>query len=231
MPMPLGGVELSQEVVVRSLRVPALIAGMGLVSAAVAMGVISSRTSQAHAAAQDSQLSSSARQAATTLTQTFERARTIDLMLAHQPSFASFIADRRPPAVKLVDPTGDIQGINDSLRFLDQLLPGQLDSAGFADIKGAEIARYDEGKVLLNVGLGNVKGQSYFAAPLLMGPDAVYRTDPYLNPASNNWVLGHSTLVTINGAGSGVVYSGVRSSSHSVQRGTDRRRAKPKRCL
>ena len=103
----------------RSLRVPALIAGVSLVSAAVAMGVISSRTSQAHAEAQDSQLSSSARQAATSLTQTFERARTIDLMLAHQPSFASFIADRRPPAVKLVDPTGDIQGINDSLRFLD----------------------------------------------------------------------------------------------------------------
>jgi|GEM_PF-548414 len=211
--MPLGGVELAQEEVVRSLRVPALVAGVSLITAAVAMGVISSRASQAHADSQDSALASSSRQVSTSLTQTFERVRTIDLMLAHQPSFAAFIADPRPPAVKLVDPVGDIQKIDDSLRFLDQLLPGQLDSAGFADIKGNEIARYSEGHVLLNVGLGNIKGQSYFAAPLLMGPDAVYRTDPYLNPTTNNWVLGHSTLVTINSAGSGVVYFTITMSS------------------
>jgi len=204
--MPLGGVELAWEVVVRNLRVPALIAGVSLISAAIAMGVISSHTTAARADAQDSQLSVSARQAATSLTQTFERVRTIDLMLAHQPSFASFIADPRPPAVKLVDPNGDIQKIDDSLRFLDELLPSQLDSAGFADIKGQEVAQYSEGGIVHNVGLGSVKDQSFFAAPLLMGPDAVYRTDPYLNPTTKKWVLGHSTLVTINGAGSGVVF-------------------------
>ena len=69
----------------RSLRVPALVAGISLISAAVAMGVVSSRTTQARADTQDGQLGVSARQAATALTQTFERVRTIDLMLAHTP--------------------------------------------------------------------------------------------------------------------------------------------------
>ena len=178
MPMPLEAASLRgaavEEGVVRSLRVPALIAGVSLISAAVAMGVISSRTSQTRSDALDGQLSVASRQVATSLTQTFERVRTIDLMLAHQPSFADFISDPRPRAVKLHDSVGNIQQIDDSLRFLNQLLPGELDSAGFADIKGNEIARYAQGRIVLNEGLGNVKKESYFAAPLLMGPNAVY---------------------------------------------------------
>jgi len=211
--MPLEGVEVCEEVLVRSLRVPALVAGVGLISAAVAMGAISSRSAQAHADTQDGQLSASARQVATSLTQTFERVRTIDLMLAHQPSYAGFISDPRPAAVKLSDSVGNIQQINDSLRFLDQLLPGQLDSAGFADIKGVEVASYTDARMVENQGLGSVKDQPYFTAPLLMGPNAVFRTDPYQNPTTKSWVLGQSTLVTINGAGSGVVYFSITMES------------------
>lgn len=189
----------------RSLRVPALVAGVSLISAAVAMGVVSSRASQSLADTRDTQLGASARQVSTSLTQTFERVRTIDLMLAHQPQFADFISDPRPTAVKL-QAGGNVSQIDDSLRFLDELLPGQLDAAGFADIHGNEVARYNLGRIALPESLGNIKREPYFTAPLLMGPDAVYRTDPFLSDVSNTWVLGHSTLVSINGKGSGVVY-------------------------
>jgi hypothetical protein len=191
---------------VRSLRVPLIVAGVSLVSAAVAMGVINSRSSQTRSDTLDGQLSVASRQVATSLTETFERVRTIDLMLANQPSFANFIADARPRGVKLEDSAGNIQEINNSLRFLEELLPGELGSAGFADIQGNEVARYVHGGIVLNEGLGNVVKESYFAAPLLMGPNAVYRTDPYLSDLTNSWVLEHSTLVTISGGGSGVVY-------------------------
>ena len=95
------GVSPSKGVVVRSLRVPAIVAGVSLVSAALAMGVINSRASQSLAQTRDGQLTVVARQESTSLTQTLERVRTIDLMTAHQPAFAEFIADPRPRAVKL----------------------------------------------------------------------------------------------------------------------------------
>ncbi len=189
----------------RNLRVPAIVAGVSLISAGVAMGVISTRTSQSLAATQDSQLNVAARQVSTSLTQTLERVRTIDLMTAHQPSFADFISDPRPRSVKLGS-GGNIENIDDALRFLDTLLPGQLDSAGFADIHGLEVARYNLGRISLSEALGSVKKEPYFNAALLMGPNAVYRTDPFLSDVSNTWVLGHSTLVSSNGVGIGVVY-------------------------
>jgi methyl-accepting chemotaxis protein len=197
----------------RSLRVPALVAGVGLISAAVAMGVLGSRASQARSDTIDGQLNVAARQVGTSLTQTFERVRTIDLMLANQPSFAAFVADPRPPAVKLRDSTGNIKDIDTSLRFLDELLAGQLDSAGFADIHGNEIARFAEGRLALIGSLGNIKTEPFFTAPLLMGPDAVYRTDPFLTDTTNNWVVAHSTLVTNNGSGTGVVYFSITMDS------------------
>ena len=190
----------------RSTRVPALIAGVSLISAAIAMGVIGSRSAQARADAADTQLNVAARQVATSLTQTFERVRTIDLMLAHQPSFANYAADPRATVVKRVPGNADVTEIGNSLRFLDKLLGGQLDSAGFADIHGDEAARYAQSRLALPANLANIKAEPFFEAPLLMGPDAVYRTDPYRSDLTNNWVLGHSTLVTNAGKGGGVVY-------------------------
>jgi diguanylate cyclase (GGDEF)-like protein len=190
---------------VRSLRVPIIVAGVSLVTAALAMGVINSRASQSLAQARDGQLTALARQESTSLTQTLERLRTIDLMMAHQPSFAAFITDPRPRPVKL-HAGGNIAQIGDSLRFLGELLPGQLDSAGFADIHGIEVARFSLGHIPVSESMGSVKKELYFTAPLLMGPDVVYRTDPFLSAVSNVWVLGYSTLVSSNGAGAGVVY-------------------------
>ena len=138
---------------------------------------------------------------ATSLTQTFERVRTIDLMLAHQPAFPDFVADTRPLSVRLQPSNPQLVDIDNALRFLDQLLAGQLDTAGYADIRGNEVARYAQGRLALIPDLGNIKGEPFFKAPLLMGPDAVYRTDPFLSDVSNNWVVGHSTLVTTGGTG------------------------------
>jgi diguanylate cyclase (GGDEF)-like protein len=200
-----GTVPPVEGTVLRSLRVPAIVAGVSLVTAAVAMGVINSRASQSLARTRDGQLTAVARQESTSLTQALEQVRTIDLMMAHQPAFANFITDPRPHALKL-HAGGNIQQIDDSLRFLSQLLPGQLDSAGFADIHGVEVARYSQGVTALSDSLGSVKHKPYFTAPLLEGRGAVYRTDPFQSDVSQSWVLGYSTLVSGNGVGAGVVY-------------------------
>jgi methyl-accepting chemotaxis protein len=180
---------------VRNLRVPALVAGVACLTAAVTFGVLGSRAAGADAESVDTQVNYASRTAENALTQTFERVRTIALMLSREPSFSNAVLDRRARTVALTDPRGPVRDVEAALRYLATLLPGQVDSAGYADIQGNELVRWANQRIALPGSLTNVKDARYFAPAVNLGAGKVYRTQPYLSP-TGAWVVTESTVVT-----------------------------------
>ena len=119
----------------RSLRVPALVVGVTLVACAAALGVVGSRTTAAAADRRDEELAVRSQYVSTLLAQTFERARTTELVLANDQAFRSFAdapGDREP---RSATGPGVVAPVVDSLRYVATLFPGAVDSTGFVDPK------------------------------------------------------------------------------------------------
>ena len=155
------------------------------------------RADDAAADTVDAQVNYASRIAENALTQTFERIRTIDLMLAREPVVRRV---RRRPAADADQARrqdrSSLDEVNVALRYLATLLPGQLDSAGFADLNGNEIARYEQ-RPRRAAGLAR---QRQDAALLRAGADPRRRTRstaraPYLSDQSGAWVVTDSTVV------------------------------------
>ena len=189
----------------RSLRVPALVAGVASLTAAAAIAALGARADSAAADTVDSQVNYASRVAENSLTQTFERIRTIALILARDPSFAEAVADPRPVATALADKTSSLNEVNDALRYLPTLLPGQIDSANFSTVKGQELTRYSNGRVALAGSLTDVQDQLYFGPALTLGEGKVFRSAPYLSDQSGAWVVTDSTAVYSGGKAVGVI--------------------------
>jgi methyl-accepting chemotaxis protein len=190
---------------VRSLRVPALVAGVACLTAAAAMAVLGARADAAAADAVDTQVNYASRVAENSLTQTFERIRTIALILGRDPSFAESVADPRPVAEQLADKTSPLNEVNQELRYLPTLLPGQIDSANFANVHGQELTRFAGGRVALPGWLTNVQDQLYFGPALTLGEGKVFRSAPYVSDQSGAWVVSDSTAVYVDGKPLGVI--------------------------
>jgi methyl-accepting chemotaxis protein len=190
---------------VRSLRVPAIVAGVACLTAACALGVLDTRSQQQAVDTADTQVNYASRQAENALTQTFERIRTIGLILGRDPSFAQYAEDPRPRAVKIAERGGVVDEIGSALRYIDTLLPGQLDSANFAGVDGNEVARYSSSRIALPGQLSNVKNALYFEPAITLGAGKVFRSSPYISPTSDLWVVTDSTVVAVNGHPVGVI--------------------------
>ena len=184
---------------------PALVAGVACLTAATAIGLLGARADSAAADSVDQQVNYASRVAENSMTQTFERIRTIGLILARDPSFAESITDPRTTAAKLADKTSSLSEVNEELRYLPTLLPGQIDSANFADIKGNELTRFAGGRVSLPGWLTNVRDQLYFGPALTLGEGKVFRSAPYISDQSGAWVVSDSTAVFSGGKAVGVI--------------------------
>jgi methyl-accepting chemotaxis protein len=190
---------------VRILRVPALVAGVACLTAAGTIAVLGARANQDAAGTVDSQVNYASREAETSLTQTFERIRTIALTMAREPAFASAATDPRPRAVTLAATAGPMVDVNNAFRYLDTLLPGQLDSANFADVRGNELTRWEGDRIALPGWLGNVRDQLYFEPAITLGTGKVFRSAPYISDQSGAWVVSDSTVVLAGATPVGVM--------------------------
>ena len=193
----------------KNVRTPALVAGLACLAAAVTMGVLGVRSNQQAAHDLDTTLTNSAETGAAQLNQTNARLRTISLMLAQDPGFAAYSQDFRTREVKRSDEAGPVADVEHALRYLDELMPAQLGSAGYADISGYEAAHYVNGRLLLPGALTQVVSQSYFTDAINAGPGIVVVGAPTLDPVSNTWQITYSSLVTSVGQERGVVYFSV----------------------
>ncbi len=193
----------------KSARTPALVAGLACLAAAVTIGVFGIRSNQQAAQELDSNLTNSAEAGAAQLNQANARLRTISLMLAQDRAFTAYSLDYRPRDVKRADDAGAVADIGRSLRYLDELMPAQLESAGYADISGFEAARYEGGRLVLPGALTKIVKEPYFSDAINAGPGVVVVTPPTLNSVSSNWVITYSSVVTSVGQERGVVYFSV----------------------
>jgi diguanylate cyclase (GGDEF)-like protein len=142
----------------------------------------------------DKSLQHDAAQVASAFTSYFERARSLDLLLAQNPAF-------HPPAGQDVD----LRTANLALAYLERLYPGAIGEACVIDDRGHEVARVTEGVPATNLDM-HEKHNPFFAPTFAVEPGDVYQAAPYVSPDTHAWVISNSTPVEISGGHSLIVH-------------------------
>ncbi len=164
-------------------RVPfvALLLGVVLLSA----GLLAMTGAVAQERQRDKTLQHDAAQVASAFSSYFERARSLDLLLAQSPAF-------RPPPGQPIDN----EAANRALIYLERLYPGAISEACLIDDRGHELARVTEGVAAPVADLSSTESQNAFFAPTLsLGSGEVYQAPPYVSPDTHEWVISNSTRV------------------------------------
>jgi diguanylate cyclase (GGDEF)-like protein len=126
----------------------------------------------------------------------FERARSINLLTAHNPGFHDFYVTpgRRIDRVKAHGPA--IQHAEAALAYLERLYPSSIGEACFIDFGGAENARYVRGvRAPLKTLSPDESGNPFFKPTFSLRPGQVYQAQPYVSPDTQEWVISNSTPV------------------------------------
>jgi hypothetical protein len=171
----------------RMLRAFALVLLIGLVPVGVSSAIIA-RDSRRHADAQLRQkLENLVNVEQAALSEYFERARSIDRLLARNPDFGGHYAGR----------PGALAGANAALRYLERLYPTSIGEACFIDRGGAEIARAVRGVSAAKAELSpDESGNPFFRPTFVLRPGEVYQAPPYVSPDTGEWVISNSTPIT-----------------------------------
>ncbi len=170
----------------RSVRVVTLILGVALLAGGLVLGLLGSRATMAAAERRDEDLSGRAQNAATLLGETFERARTTELVLANDTAFR-LVSTARSRGI--AEQRAAIQPIVDALRYVAEVFPGTVDSVGYVDVRADEVARVVAGRSVLPGGLNNVRDVAWFGPARSLTIGEVYRTAPYQSLDTEAWVV------------------------------------------
>ena len=159
----------------------ALLVGVVLLSA----GLLAMTGAVAQERQRDKALQHDASQVAAGFSSYFERARSLDLLLAQSPAF-------RPPPGEGID----IVAANKALVYLERLYPGAISEACLIDERGHELARVTEGVPAAVEDLSDAESQNaFFAHTLALSPGEVYQAPPYVSSDTNEWVISNSTRI------------------------------------
>jgi diguanylate cyclase (GGDEF)-like protein len=178
----------------RTAKAAALVLAVGLVPLVV--GAWLSQDRQRDRARFDAALTDTASLQADALESAFERGRSIDLLLAHNPVFRDFY--RRGGSV----PSGAARHAalanraNEALDYLEHLNPGAVGEACFIDQSGREVARVVRGVWAKPAELSPDESTNPFFSPTFALPAGkVYQAQPYVSPDTHEWVISNSTRV------------------------------------
>jgi diguanylate cyclase (GGDEF)-like protein len=156
------------------LGVTLLAAGLLLTTTALAQEHQQQRTQQRDAA-----------QVSASFSAYFERARSLDLLLAKDAAFA-------PSKQGIVDSAA----ANRALGNLEALYPDSIGEACIINEQGIELARVTEGDPAPVAELSTKEAENPFFAPTLaLGPGQVYQAPPYVSPDTGSWVISNSTWI------------------------------------
>jgi diguanylate cyclase (GGDEF)-like protein len=156
------------------LGVTLLAAGLLLTMSGVAQERQQRRTQQRDAA-----------QVSASFSAYFERARSLDLLLAQDAAFA-------PSKHGIVDR----DAANRALGNLQVLYPDSIGEACIINEHGIELARVTEGQPARAADLSTQEAKAPFFAPTLaLGPGQVYQAPPYVSPDTGTWVISNSTWI------------------------------------
>ena len=178
----------------RFLRVAALVVGLAVLALSVVTGAVAARDQQDWA--RDHALTSEVGQQADAITEYFDRARSVALLLAQNAVFSDFYTAAGGTTAKIRAGGPLVDHANDALAYLEQLYPGRIGEACFIDRGGAEIARIVRGVRAPQAKLSADESSNPFFAPTLaMGLNEVYQARAYLSPDTKDWVISNSTMI------------------------------------
>jgi diguanylate cyclase (GGDEF)-like protein len=141
-------------------------------------------------------LQNEAAQEADTLSNYFERARSIVLLTAHNPVFRNFYLKPGRRLAKVRAQGHAVAGANAALAYLERLYPDSIGEACFIDEGGAENARAVRGELASLDELSPDETKAPFFEPTFaLDPGEVYQARPYVSPDTHEWVISNSTLV------------------------------------
>jgi diguanylate cyclase (GGDEF)-like protein len=139
---------------------------------------------------EDRRLSFEAKEQAQALDQTFERARSLTQILAHNPAFQHVYQEPGRLADKVQSGIRPVREANEALAHLETLFPGQIGEACFIDRAGGEAARAVKGKIApLSELSDDETGANFFRPAFALEPGEVYHSKPYVSPDTNEWVI------------------------------------------
>jgi diguanylate cyclase (GGDEF)-like protein len=161
----------------------ALLLGVALLSG----GLLATAGAVAQEHQQSRNLERDAVQVATAFTSYFERARSLDLLLAQSPAVSP-----QPNA------PFDNAAANRALEYLEQLYPGAIGEACLIDETGTELARVTQGVPAPESQLSNnEKENAFFAATFALPYGEVYQAAPYVSQDTHAWVISNSTWIRL----------------------------------
>jgi diguanylate cyclase (GGDEF)-like protein len=166
-------------------KLPFVATLIGVVLLAAGLLLTTGAVAQQHE--QRAMLQRDAEQVAASFSAYFDRARSLDLLLAHNRTLA-----------RAVQATDDRTAINQALQFLQVLYPDAIGEACVIDERGHEIARVTQGRPAAAADLSMSEMQNAFFAPTLaLGPGQVYQAPPYVSPDTHAWVISNSTWIRL----------------------------------
>jgi diguanylate cyclase (GGDEF)-like protein len=179
-------------------KLPLLALLVGVVMLATGPLIIAgAHTQQRH---EDEALRYGATRVAANFASYFERAQSLDLLLAENPNL------RRIPDGDLVDPETNAEA-NKALEYLERLYPDSIGEACLIDDQGHEIARVTKGVPAPMDELSSKEAENaFFQATLDLAPGEVYQAPPYVSPDTHEWVISNSTPVRLPGGRTLVVH-------------------------
>jgi diguanylate cyclase (GGDEF)-like protein len=205
----------------RLLRVITAVLGASLLGIALMTMVLQSR----HAADSDLDhaLESEAAANAAALVEYFDRAQSIDLLLAHDAALEDLTVRQRtgfPPGAV----AAATSRAGRALAYLEQLYPERISEACLIDNTGTELARVVKGVVAPASQLSSKEaGNPFFAPTLQLSRGRVYQAMPYRSPDTGEWVISNSTpMVDSAGRPWGMVHFEVSLASFRLSTGSSR---------
>jgi diguanylate cyclase (GGDEF)-like protein len=126
----------------------------------------------------------------------FARARSINLISAHNPVFQDFYSAPGQRAAKVKANGPAIRGSENALAYLERLYPTSIGEACFIDRTGPENARFVHG---MRASFGDLSKDestnSFFAPTFALRAGQVFQAKPYVSPDTHEWVISNSTPV------------------------------------
>jgi len=178
----------------RYLRRAAMIASVALFVLSLVAGVHSSRGRRM--AELDARLQASVAERSAAAQEYFDRARSLILLLAQNPSFSRLYADSSRRDLELTTGGNEIAEARKAIAYLQRLYSGKINEICFIDRGGAENARVVREHQASNSELSSDEsGNSFFSPTFQLAPGEVYQAAPYNSPDTFDWVISNSTPV------------------------------------
>jgi len=171
----------------------ALVVGVVLFAGSVALGV---REQSDRRQATDQALASKVLDETGQVEAYFARARSINLITAHNPVFKDFYSAPGERVAKVRAKGPAIRGSENALAYLEQLYPTSIGEACFIDRAGPENARFVYGKRAPFGDLSKDEStNSFFGPTFALRAGQVFQAKPYVSPDTHEWVISNSTPV------------------------------------